>query len=152
MSASITWHWGHCQWYHFVCYLEMIKVRPIMTSLVIWCQCWHHMTVMTSTIAPLHLLGQDDWIEVYYDFFSHLTLLALASASYRANDIVNSTAVFIRSRWLKQCQYNLYGHVIPLMLMSELHDGNSNINGTHPFFGQDDPNEIQHDFLVMWCH
>ena len=30
-SASITWHWWHCQWHHFVCQAKMIETRYNMT-------------------------------------------------------------------------------------------------------------------------
>ena len=36
---------------------------------------------------------------------------------------------------------------MPLMLASVSHDANSVINCTPPYFGQDDQNEMQHDFL-----
>ena len=52
--------------------------------------------MMTSSIAPKHLLGQDGKNDMQHDFFSHLILLTLASASCDANGIVNSTIVFIR--------------------------------------------------------
>ena len=47
------------------------------------------MTLMASLIFPLHLLVQDDQNEMQHDFFSHLILLSLVSASCDANDIVN---------------------------------------------------------------
>ena len=61
------------------------------------------MTQMASSVAPLHFLVQDDQNEMQHDFFSHLTLLALASASCDATGIVNNTIVFITSTQLKQC-------------------------------------------------
>ena len=60
---------------------------------------------MASSIAPLHWLVQDDQNDVQLDFFSHLTLVALASESGDANGIVSGT---INSRQLKQCSYNFF--------------------------------------------
>ena len=34
-----------------------------------WCQHWHHMMPMVSLMAPLHFLGQDNWIEIQCDFW-----------------------------------------------------------------------------------
>ena len=62
------------------------------------------MTLMASSQAVLHLLVQDDHNAIMHDFCSHLTLLALASASCDANGIVNNPIVFITLRQLKQCQ------------------------------------------------
>ena len=58
---------------------------------------------MAPSVVPLHLLVQDDQNEMQYDFFSHLTLLALALVSCDANAIVNNTIVLISSIKLKQC-------------------------------------------------
>ena len=51
--------------------------------------------LIVMSIPPLHLLIQDDQNEVKYDFFSHLTLLALTSASCDANGTISTTTVFI---------------------------------------------------------
>ena len=56
------------------------------------------MTMMASSIAPLHLLVQGDQNEMQHDFLSHWTLLALTSASFDADGIGNSIIVFIKSR------------------------------------------------------
>ena len=90
--------------------------------LVMWYQCWHQMMVMASSIPPKSFLVQDDQNKIQHYFFSHLILLALASGSYGANDIVNRTILFIRSRQLKQYETYLFGHVMPLMLVSVSHD------------------------------
>ena len=42
-------------------------------------QCWHHMTLMASSIAPLHLLFHDDWNEMQYDFFGPLVPLGIST-------------------------------------------------------------------------
>ena len=70
---------------------------------IMWCQCQHHMTLTELSIEPLYLIVQDDQNEMHHYFLSHLTLLALASASCDASGTVNSTTVFIRSGQLKQC-------------------------------------------------
>ena len=59
------------------------------------------MTLMASSIPPLHLVVQDYQNEMQLDFFSYL-ILALASASYDVNGIVNRTIVLIMSGQLKQ--------------------------------------------------
>ena len=69
---------------------------------------WHNMTLMASRIVPLQLLVQDDQNEIQHDFFSYLTLLALASEPCDANSIVRSTTVFTRSRQMKQCETKLF--------------------------------------------
>ena len=56
------------------------------------------MMSMVSSIAQLDMLVKDDQNEMPLDFFSHLTLVPLASASCDAD----GTIVFIRSRQLKQ--------------------------------------------------
>ena len=71
-----------------------------MAFLVTWCQFWQHMILMVLSKAPQHLLVQDYQNWVQHDFFSHLTLLELATATCAVYGIVNSTIV---SRWLKQC-------------------------------------------------
>ena len=60
------------------------------------------MTMMISSTAALHFLVKDDQNEMQHDFFSHLKLLALESASCDANGIVNNTTVLIRSGQLKE--------------------------------------------------
>ena len=60
---------------------------------------WSYDTGLASHDIPLHLLLQDDQNEMKHDFFSHLTLLALASSD--VNGSANNTIVFIVSRQLK---------------------------------------------------
>ena len=43
-------------------------------------------------------LGQDHRSEVQHDFLGHMVPLALASAPYEANSIVNDTMALLRSR------------------------------------------------------
>ena len=85
------------------------------------------MTLLALSKAPFSSVGWDDWHDfdhvmvvlalhgtinaniaffrsrwlnkVQHDFFSHFTLLALASALCDANVIVNSTTAFIKSWW-----------------------------------------------------
>ena len=92
--------------------------------LVMWCQCFYHMTLMASSIAPLHLLVQNDHNVMQHDFFSHLALLALTFST-----------LLLRSRQLKQCTIKLVGHVMSLIQMSVSHDADSVINATIPFAG-----------------
>ena len=82
--------------------------------------------IINSTAA---MLIQDDWNARQHDFFSHLTILALASESCDTNAIVNSTVVFIGSRWLKK-MCNLTLMVInAMMLVLVSNDANSVSNG-----------------------
>ena len=91
-----------------------------------------------SSIPPLHLSVQDYQNEMHHDVFSHLTLLALASASCFYNGSVNNTM---------QC--NFFGHVMSLILVLVPHDANIVIYATYPFVDT----TWQHDFLVIWsCH
>ena len=50
-----------------------------------------HMTLMVSSIAPLHLLVQDNENEMQHDFFIHFTLLALAQVAHYSDGSVNGT-------------------------------------------------------------
>ena len=114
-SASIIWHWWHCQWNQFVRSTWLKQDVP-----------WFLDHVMS---VPWHLLVQDNQNEMWHDFFSHLTLLALASASCDAN----GTVVCNTSRLLKNVQHKFFDNLMPLMLVSVPHDANSFINGTIPF-------------------
>ena len=58
-SASITWHLWYCQWHHF--WLTSDNWKEVKYDfLVMWCQYWYHMTLISFSIVPFHLLGQDD--------------------------------------------------------------------------------------------
>ena len=92
-TLLVVWCCWHCNFWD----------EAQLDFLVICCQWWHHIILMASSIAPLHLFLQYDQNKLQHDFFSHLTLLALASASFDVNSILNRTTAFIRSRWLKQC-------------------------------------------------
>ena len=82
------------------------------------------------------------------NFFIHLKLLTLTSASQDANGIFNSTITFIRSRWLKKmCHrtffvmwcywYSYQCHMMPrVSSMAPLN-----------FLHQEDQNWMQHDLL-----
>ena len=48
-------------------------------------------------MAPLQLLGQDDQTDMLQDIFGHVMPLALASASYVANDIISGSIAFVWS-------------------------------------------------------
>ena len=54
-SVNITWDQWPLQWHCFVCYIKMIEVRCNLMLLVIWNQFRHHITLMTSSVSPLHL-------------------------------------------------------------------------------------------------
>ena len=124
---------------------------PSMTYLVMWCLFWNYMILMPSSIAPLHLLVQDDWNEMQNDIFSHLTQLALPSASCDANDVFNSTNVFIRSRqrnkmWcsiLHSCDST--GASVSVAWCQQCHQ-------LHHYFGRSRSKCNVTWFFVMWHH
>ena len=69
--------------------------------LVMWC-CWQHcqshITLIALPMAPFCLLAWDNWDGVQHDFFGYgMPVLA----SQDTNGIINSTMVFVRSKWLK---------------------------------------------------
>ena len=88
-----------------------------------------------SSMATFCSLVKHNWNKVWHDSFGHMMLLtpmqasyntygivnrtilvrllALASASFDANVIVNSTIIFTRSRWLKKCIIYLFSLVMP---------------------------------------
>ena len=81
-----------------------------------------------------------------FHFPGHVTPWASASASSDANDIINDTIAFLRSRQPKWSTTIFLGHVMALvpgkhqchiMSMAPLH-----------FLGQDNQNELQHDLFV----
>ena len=77
-------------------YVIVVNIKIILTDNDISCVIVTNIkTQMASSMEPMHLLVHDDQNEMQHDFFSHLTLLALASASYDATGIVNSTTVCI---------------------------------------------------------
>ena len=45
-----------------------------------------------------------------------------------------------------------FGQVTPLVLVSVSHNASGIINGTIAFLGQDDWNQVEHGFFIMWCH
>ena len=56
------------------------------------------MMLMTSSIIPLHSLGQDNQNEVQHDSFGNVMPLALVLLLHNANDIINSSTEFLLSR------------------------------------------------------
>ena len=62
--------------------------------------------------------------------FSHLTLLALASAVCGTNSIVRAPLHSLGHNYWNNVQYNLLGHVMQLMVVAVSHYDNSVINGT----------------------
>ena len=92
---------------------------------------WHDTDSIINSTNCIFLV-QDDQNVMQYDFFSHLTLLALASASSDANGTVSGTIVFIKSTAETKCNITFFGHVVPLMLVSVSLDANSVIICTIP--------------------
>ena len=72
-SVSITWHWWHHQWQHFVCYVKMIET----ITWLLWSGACIDIIHSTMAFVSSRWSKQDaTWL------FCHLTLLALASAAY----------------------------------------------------------------------
>ena len=59
-----------------------------------WCQHW--LTLMTSSMLPLHSLCQHNWNGVH-----HVMSVALVLASYDTDGVINGTITFPRLRWPK---------------------------------------------------
>ena len=62
---------------------------------------------------------------------------ALASVSYAAKNIINSTIAYLRLRTMycaTDQQHDFFGHVMPLILASVSHDSNGVANDTIAFF------------------
>ena len=93
-----------------------------------WCQHQHHMMSLASSMAPLHSLGQDDWNEMQHDFLGLLTPLMPVSVSHTTFGIINGTTAFLRLRWSKWGVTWLFGHVMPLALVSASCDSDINMN------------------------
>ena len=106
------------------------------------------MTLMALSMAPFHLLDQDDWNEVQYDLFSYARPVM---ASHNTNDIVNNTTAYVKIietrlnmtfqsfkttatcisiRWCQWCCQWYY--CIHLIQMTKTRSNNT--------------------FLVKWCH
>ena len=114
-------------------------MRPNMTFLVMWCQCWHQMTLMASLIPPLHMLVQDDWTRYYMTFSviwhclqwhaHHLIPMALSITQLQSlgQDDFRCNITFL-GMWWHWCWF--WPHVI---LVALSHDANCVINGTIAF-------------------
>ena len=81
-------------------------------------------------IVPLHSVSQDNWNEVLHDIFVHVMPLQLTQAAHDANDVINSTIAFVRSRgsqwdaaWpflVMLCYWHQHWHHLMLMALSML--------------------------------
>ena len=149
-----------------ICKFKMIETRCNMTSLLMWCQCWHQRTLMVSWIPPLYLFTQDDQNEMQHDFFSNWTLLALASPPCDANGTFLVIDAGVSVTWC--LQYYQWDHsnfkikIIKrrcnmtvlvmwnhwLQLQHQVITMASSMTPLH-FFGQDIWNDMQHDIS---CH
>ena len=137
-----------------------------------WHWHWHHMLPMASN-GPISFIRPRQLKWSATSCFGHLIPLTLVSMSYHAYCIINGTTAFLRLRQLKWGAKWFFYHVMPLKstmasydaagtafcvmwyttsLMSASCAVDSTICGTLHSLGQDDPNEVQHDFLVMWNH
>ena len=88
---------------------------------------------IAATMALLHSLGRDDWTEVQHDCSGHVTPLPWVSVSCDADDMMNGTITFFRSRYSKWGATWHFGHVMPLALALVSHYANVVINATITF-------------------
>ena len=95
--------------------------------------CWQH----ALSVAPLHLLVQDDQNEMQHNFFNHLTLLALVSASCDTTCILIAPLHLLGQDVWSNVQHKFVGYVMLLKLESVSHD---TMRYTMMFL------------VVMWCH
>ena len=140
-----------------------------------WCQCWHHITL-------LHLLALDDQNEMQHDLFSHLTLLVLAEHHTLPMELsiaplhslgednwnnVQDNFLLMGYHWCWH-QYHMIptvSSVLPFYLLGQ--DDriemqyhlfwSCDATGTSMWFqwhllGQDNWNEVQHDFSGHVIH
>ena len=73
------------------------------------------------SIAPLHLACQNGPNKVKHDFYVNVTIWAQVSPWCNINRIVIGIIASVRLRQLKQSATWLFGHGIPLVLVSALH-------------------------------
>ena len=123
--------------------------------LVLWHHlhpCEHYILPMVSSVAQLHALGQTGWNEVQHDYFGNAIPQPSEMASCDANGIIDTTA-FLTSRRLKWGTTWLFHHVTPLesanIMWCHWHWQHMTPMTPFHFLGQDDQNEVQHDFLVI---
>ena len=110
-------------------------------------------------------------------FFGHV--MPVAPTSVSCND--NSITAFVQSKNQNEVQQDIFGHMVHLVLALELCDVDGFLNGTTAFVGtgwsngdatwlfdqwchwhcswqhmipmeQDNWNEVEHNFLAIWCH
>ena len=112
ISISNTWCQWHCKWQHS--FLHQVTSLPLPS--------YDGNSIVNDTKE--YSLGQDDWNDVYHDFY-HVT--SLASAWHDTNDIINGVIVLLRPRWLKWGATWLFHHVMPLPLASCVADRVINI-------------------------
>ena len=102
IDISIMGYRQHGQRYHYISYVEMIKMKSYMTF-------WPFETTAngiiigqwnTSSMEPCNSLSQDNWNEVK-NVFGHKTQLVLALLSHETDGIVNNNTAFIQSSQTK---------------------------------------------------
>ena len=107
------------------------------------------MMLKASSMAPLHLLGQNDRNAMQMTS-GYVTPLALVSVPCDANDIINGTTAFVRLRqwkwgtlWLfwscDHWHHSWHYVMLTALSMTPLH-----------LLLQDNQNDVPHDFLAMW--
>ena len=89
------------------------------------------------------LLHQDDWKKALQNIFSHMiSVLAL----HDTDGVINSITAFYLSRWSNEMQHDFFCHLSLLALASTSCEGNGILSSPLYSLGQDDWNNMQHQF------
>ena len=105
-------------------------------------------SIINGTIAFLRI-RQLKWGATW--FFWSLTHLALMLALHNANSVVNGTTAFLRSRLMKLDATHLFWPCDTIGASIGIAWSQQHQQWHHCILlGQDDWNEVKHDFLVMW--
>ena len=114
-----------------------------------WCWHWYHMLLLAAlSMTPLHLLGQDNWIEVWITFWSCDTTGAgigimwcwQLCQCYHLHSFGQDDWIEVQYDFLVKW-HHWHNMLSMALLIAPMHS-----------LGQDDQNEVQCDILVYWQH
>ena len=106
--------------------------------------------LLASSMAPLFSLDHDNQNEAQHDIFGHM--MPLAPVSCDAGGIINGTIAFLRSRLLKLGATWPFWSMMPLAQVLASCNVYGIMNAPLHSLGQDTQNEVQLEFVVLWCH
>ena len=138
-------------------FLMLNWLKKATQWLSVMCYHWHwnkqYVMLMALSIAPLHVIAQDDWNEMQHDFSGYIMLFALMLASHDDISIVKGTMKFLASRQSKWGKTGLFWsgntlaiaisitwchwcwcHMMSLVSVSVSHNAYSIINSTITLF------------------